>query len=152
MIRVFRTTDLLEAEILRSFLHSQGIEAEVFDRETVRQDWFRAIALGGYRVMVADEVGNDARALLKRWQAGEFALDEASEDIERVPCVACGSTRTEENPWPRRLGFLFAYMGLPLIVFRWQYRCCECGAHWRASPRVSHAVLTRKADEAAPEA
>jgi hypothetical protein len=154
MIRIHTTVDLLEAEILAGFLREHGVAAEVFDRDMVRQDWFRALAFGGYRVVVPSENADMARDLLRRWRTGEFDLEKdhgAEGDalaIERPGCVRCGSPRSEPDPWPRRWRLVCAYLlGLPILGLRGHYRCTDCGLRWR-EPSQAYAELARRADDA----
>jgi len=154
MIRVFRTLDLLEAEIVTQLLRENELDAQLFDVGFVRQDWFGAIAYGGYRVVVQQEDFSGARALLERWQAGEFDIEQVNESIaiDRVVCPSCGSVHTMENPWPRRIRFLvIALLKLPIGGFRWHYRCKDCDCHFRAFPECSHAELARRVDAASAE-
>ena len=55
MRRVHTTYDLLEAHALAAMLREHDIEAWLFDADFVRQDWFKMIAYGGYRILVGDE-------------------------------------------------------------------------------------------------
>jgi hypothetical protein len=73
-----------EAHLLRGLLDAQGIPAFVADGNLVQANPFLTVAVGGVRVMVPESHFRDAQALLKRFNAGEFALsdDENSGDPE----------------------------------------------------------------------
>lgn len=176
MRRAHTTFDLLEGHILTSLLRDNGIEAWLFDADFVRQDWFKMLAYGGYRVVVRDEDVTDARALLDQYHADELALA----DEHGAPCPHCLHAAASDDPQPRRNVFLamlvlpiveflaflhwklspvgklafFAvqfclYATLPWLVmwyFKWRLRCADCGHRWRQPPTHRHAELARLAE------
>ena len=169
--RVDTTFDLPEAHIIVGLLRSEGIDAYLFDADFVRQDWFRAIAYGGYRILVPDEDLSAARAHTRAYRETNPALS-SSDD---APCPACSSLNYRDDPRPRRWVFAF-YIVLPSIEFavfaltrrtpvgqfvwtmftivvfvalallaipylRRRYRCDECGHRWRDPRYYSYSTL-----------
>jgi hypothetical protein len=155
MIRVYRSLDLLEAEIVCQFLRSHDIDADVLSQYFLRQDWIRLLAYGGFHVVVTAENQAQALSLLKEWKAGEWDLErvDPSIEIDRVICPACGSSKTHENTWPRRALIVLGLFFLPVLTggFRWHFKCDSCGRGFRAKPTCPHAELARRVDAASAE-
>ncbi|HEY2395136.1 MAG TPA: DUF2007 domain-containing protein [Rudaea sp.] len=167
MVRILRSFDLLEAHIIVALLRYAGIDAQVFDADFVRQDWWKMLAYGGYRIVVPGTAVEAAREILYKYENGYFALDVE----DRPACPVCAATAGVEDPWPRRNVFLLmfilpavaglAFAGsanspanveallaatfvsdfvLPLVAvryFKWRLRCQSCGQRWRAPPQRS---------------
>ena len=153
MQRVYWTVDLLEAHVIAGFLRAEGVDAEIFDVDFVRQDWLAALAYGGYRVVAADEQADTARRLIAHRRANEFVLDE--DDPETPACPRCSSLDVGDDPVPRRIAWAFlfffthlSFFVLPFVPFKWRYRCDTCGKRWQALPRHSFRDLARQADVA----
>lgn len=72
-VEVGRFHDLHEAELAAGLLRSAGIRAEVADHHLIGIDPLMQRAVGGLRVMAPPDQAADARAILARVQAGEFA-------------------------------------------------------------------------------
>lgn len=102
MQRAYWSADFAEAHLVVAMLRANDLDAHVFDRNMVRQDWFQTLAFGGYRVMVADAGVERAKALLEDYRAGRLALDDTTTD--RPACPRCGSPG-REDPGPRRVIF-----------------------------------------------
>lgn len=73
-----------EAEIVRSLLESEGIQAFVFDAGHVQINWAISNAVGGVRVMVNPQDLEQAEELVKAWRDGELeqVLDDEFGDQE----------------------------------------------------------------------
>ena len=115
MLRIHTTFDLLEAHIIVALLREQGNEAWLFDADFVRQDWFKSIAYGGYRIVAADSSAAQALIALRSYKNGDLALaDETSSE-----CSACGGTTIECDAQPRRNVFIALLIGelLFAVVF-----------------------------------
>ena len=171
--RIDTTFDLPEAHIIVGLLRADGIDAYVFDADFVRQDWFKAIAYGGYRVMVADHDLQAARERIRAYREASTILSDADDP----PCPACASSTYRDDPRPRRWVFAL-YMLLPLLQgavllfvkpshvqhFFWflvdlfvdmtlamlaisylkrRYVCDRCGHRWRDLRRFSYSALDR---------
>jgi hypothetical protein len=175
MRRVHTTFDLLEAHIIVGMLQRNDVDAWLFDADFVRQDWFKSLAYGGYRIMVPNEATASAVEILQKYMAGQLALS-----VEyRLPCPACGKSCGSDDPWPRRNIFLSmilleciaavvfskltpstaelllviaAVLGVGIIVpcfampyFKWRFRCEAWGHRWRSPPQETWAELSRAA-------
>jgi hypothetical protein len=178
MRRVHTTYDLLEGHILTGMLRENGVEAWLFDADFVRQDWFKMLAYGGYRIVVADDAVAAARALLQEYRSGQLTQP----DADAAVCPHCGQAACIDDPQPRRNVFLamlilpfvefgllaawhpshrqifdwFAvsvvlYTSMPWLLmryFKWRMRCTQCGHAWRQPPAHGYAQLMRLAEVA----
>ncbi len=75
---IARYTDVFEADLAAAFLASHGIDVTVTERFQTTVDPLMQRALG-IRLMAPVSVIPEARALLARAQAGEFATDEGDD-------------------------------------------------------------------------
>lgn len=162
-------------------LREHGVEAWLFDADFVRQDWFKMIAYGGYRIVVRDESVSEATEVLHGYRNGEFAV---AEELRAI-CPNCSHASSRDDPQPRRnvflamifLGFfgpfvmvfwkpsamalfaacvllIAAYITLPWIViryFKWRARCEACGHHWHQPPQLRYREMVRMAETAEHE-
>lgn len=71
---VARYTDPLEAQIACGLLRAEGIDAHTGDENTAIANWEWRLAIGGTKVRVAGADAERARAVIRRLDAGEFAL------------------------------------------------------------------------------
>lgn len=83
---IARYTDVFEADLAAAFLASHGIDVTVTERFQTTLDPLMQRALG-IRLMAPASVIAEARALLARVQAGEFATDEGDD----LPGLATGT-------------------------------------------------------------
>ena len=141
MLRVHRSFDHTEAEIVAGLLRAEGCPAYAFENGLSRLKWYQVIAFGGAVVMVPDEYLDTATDVLARWRRGDYCLD----DDDR--CPRCASSDIEENPNYRGWAFFLAcFLGLPLWpALKWRERCRSCGHHWKAAPPDSYAELNPQA-------
>ena len=79
---IARYTDVVEADLAAAFLASQGIDVTVTERFQTTVDPLMQRALG-IRLMAPASVVPDARALLARVRAGEFATTE-DDDLPEI--------------------------------------------------------------------
>ena len=80
-VEIGRFHDLHEAELAAGLLRSAGIRAEVADHHLIGIDPLMQRAVGGLRVMAPPDQAADARAILARVQAGEFANSEEADPL-----------------------------------------------------------------------
>ncbi len=102
MQRIHTTFDLLEAHIVTGLLRENGAEVWACDVDIVRQDWFKMIAFGGFRLLASDASIADALVTLHQYQNGELALPDDHADA----CPKCGEFCVAHDPQPRRNVFL----------------------------------------------
>lgn len=75
-LEVARFATLPEAELAVSFLRRHGVEARLPDRDTATMNPDLLFALGGVRVVTRETRIAEARRLIDRMRAGEFAGDD----------------------------------------------------------------------------
>jgi hypothetical protein len=176
LLRAHWTPDFAEAHIVETLLRAEGIQAWVFDGLLVRQDWFKTLMFGGYRIMVPDADGARALEITRAFRNGELSVPE--DEIERPPCPRCDGGRGIEDPRPRRgvfallivlellggtlllLAFvpaLFFMLSLLVLIpgvlawtIKWRYRCPVCRTAWRAPPQRSFAAMARDVEASSP--
>lgn len=101
MITVARFQLPEEAHLFRSYLESAEIEAHVFDEHVVQLFWHYSNAIGGVRVVVADEDEEVALAAYREYM-------DALQQEPRLMSVVRG--------WPVVVLLFFA-MGIPALIF-----------------------------------
>ncbi len=172
--KIDTTFDLPEAHIIVQMLRAEGVHAELFDADFVRQDWFKAIAYGGYRIMVGDSDVAAARERIQRYRADPATFA----DSQDPGCPKCGSTDYRDDPQPRRNVYLWLIFGpfplcIPVILaghnpvafsvvvlasmalhvtlclllisyFKHRFVCSACGCRWRGKSVFPAAELDRR--------
>ena len=88
--------------MLTALLREHGIDAQLFDADFVRQDWFKMIAYGGYRIMVREQDLAAARQVLQEQRSGNLALPDDTD----TRCPHCAHGTGVEDPQPRRNVFI----------------------------------------------
>ena len=88
---IARYTDVYEADLAAAFLASHGIEVSVTERFQTTVDPLMQRALG-IRLMGPASVIPEARALLARVQAGEFAITDDDDLEEIAPATRAAGT------------------------------------------------------------
>lgn len=91
LIEIARFTDVYEADLAAAFLESHGIPVSVTERHQTTIDPLMQRALG-IRLMAAASNAEEARSLLARARAGEFATDEGDDIV--APDVGTRATGT----------------------------------------------------------
>jgi transposase-like protein len=171
MRRIHWTAESQDADAVVSLLRGYGIAAWAFDTGVVRLDWWKTLAFGGCRVMVADEDAAAAYQLVSAYRKGELALEDSPDDRPR--CPACHHSAGEEDPRPRRMIFAaviafemivpavsllagscgiatyfilqlaLIFPGIAAFAIKSRYRCTDCGHAWRAPPQQSFSEMSR---------
>ena len=114
MRRAFWTADFAEANIVAGLLRANGIEASVFDAGMAQLNWMETLAIGGYRVMVAEVDAKAAHDVVVAYSKGE--LEFSDQDIDPPACTNCGPRRTNENRNLRGAVFFLSWLGLGEIL------------------------------------
>ena len=81
LTEVARFNAPVEGHMLEARLHAEGIPAWATDTNTIQALSHLTVALGGVRVMVPSHLLMDAREVMRRLEAGEFALDDDYEEL-----------------------------------------------------------------------
>ncbi|SFN25585.1 hypothetical protein [Dokdonella immobilis] len=157
---VERTLDQLDGLTVVALLRSRDLQAQLFDENLVRQNWFEIIFYGGFRVMAPDSQLGEARELVAAYRRGELAL--AEDLVERPPCPRCDGGSGDADAGARRnlwsayillsvfelaliafwgaaevlLGLFAIWMAFVVIILFGdrllvgRYRCNRCGNAW----------------------
>lgn len=80
LVKVYTTAGDLEAEFIKGFLHGQGIEAVISQESVAKTLGLTVGRLGEVKILVPEEQAEEAIALLKAMDAGEFEDSEFSEE------------------------------------------------------------------------
>ena len=116
-------TNYIDAHILLGKLESEGITCFLKDENTATVMPIWTQALGGIRLMVAEDQMEKARKLVEEFQ---------QERKEKLTCPHCGSHNIEYVTTPRKpgnwLGVLlgFFFISYPVTVEK-VYHCFTCG-------------------------
>ena len=92
-----------EAELAKTALDAEGIEAFIADAETVTMDWLLGIAVGDVKVQVAASVAERARAILARRRPP----DDSAEPAGVTTCLACGAPFSDQADRCPKCGWSF---------------------------------------------
>lgn len=127
MIVVARFSFPHEAHIAKASLESLGIDSYIADEHTVNTQWLYSNAIGGVRLMVAEEDAEQAARIL----ATDFSAaveKELAADVVKDVCPKCGSSDLSPFTQGKRSAFLvFILFGFPLFFYKHGYKCNQCG-------------------------
>ena len=124
-VAVFR--DVLDAELARSKLLAEGIDAELADCATIGIAWNYSNALGGVKVLVPSGDVDQAAEILRTDRSALVAeVDAGLERRGALVCPECGSEAVEVVNNTRKAAAWFMLLGIPLVWFDKHERCGEC--------------------------
>ncbi len=129
LVTVAACRDVVDAELIRVHLESEGIPAYVVDQYLVGMQWLYSAAIGGVKVQVAAADAPAARELLGQGATSEGATTDSS--VER--CPNCGSTEIGRSRVQRVAGAASLLVSLPIILWRRAWVCRACSHSWRRS-------------------
>lgn len=92
-----------EAELAKTALDAEGIEAFIADAETVTMDWLLGIAIGDVKIQVARSVAERAREILARRRHP----DESAEPPGVTTCLSCGTPFSDQADRCPKCGWSF---------------------------------------------
>jgi hypothetical protein len=129
--------DLISAELARSLLEAEGIDAAIPEENIAGIDWQWSTALQGIRLQVAPEDVEAATELLETPVPPETPADDAAPH-----CPQCDGELMPPGRWRRR-GKAWTML-LPLLILLWPlvllfgptYECIRCGRLWRTFESV----------------
>lgn len=125
-----------EAEAALSALEAAGIETFVGDENVVSVDWLYSQAIGGVKVVVAEQDLEAAREVLASTAEPEETA--ATPEAAEVRCPRCGSKEFYRVEWRRlRAVSMFGCFAVALVVPLWlllpKWKCDQCDhMAWRA--------------------
>ena len=128
MVVVARFSFPHEAHIAKASLDSAGIDSYIADEHTVNTQWLYSDAMGGVRLMVAEEDLDAATQILN----GDFSASLENDAVvgkSQDTCPNCGSRDLSAHTKGKRPAFLvFILLGFPLFFYKHGYKCNHCGA------------------------
>ena len=132
-IRQFR--DLPEALLAKGALESAGIESYFADDNMVRLDWFISNLLGGIKLKVRKEDGEEALRVLNQPIPEGFEVED-SDEYQQPRCPRCGSLDiNHEAGLDKRFALPgIALGGIPVPVPSDAWKCRLCGHEWHDVP------------------
>ena len=126
-LRKFR--DLPEALLAKGCLESAGIESCLVDDNIVRLDWFWSNLMGGVKLQVREEDGDDAAAILDQPIPEGFDVAGVGE-YQQPRCPKCESLDVTFQELDRPVAYVSAYLNVPIPLRRRAWRCHGCRAEW----------------------
>ncbi|MEP6883062.1 MAG: hypothetical protein ABI866_13765 [Dokdonella sp.] len=113
---VERTYEYLDGLALVALLRANNLDAQLFDENFVRQDWFYIMVYGGFRVMVPTHEFDSALSLRDAYFRRELSLKE--DECEDPTCPSCDWPSGQTDLVPRRRVFAAFFLGYFLIGFQ----------------------------------
>ncbi|MCG7488238.1 MULTISPECIES: DUF2007 domain-containing protein [unclassified Vibrio] len=126
MIVVARFSFPHEAHIAKASLEAAGIESCIADEHTINTQWLYSNAIGGVRLMVAEQDLEQAENILSTDFSDVLCAEQSATSQDH--CPKCDSVKIEPFTKGKRSAFLvFILLGFPLFFYKHGYRCKECG-------------------------
>ena len=124
--------DVIEANVVRSRLESEGIPCFLADEHLVQMNWLYSDAIGGVKLQVVESDVEEAMRILRgNPELAGFGLG-GSDGLKVEDCLACGSEDVVMDKMPRRLLFLsWLLLGVPILFLKRRWRCEACGHRWK---------------------
>lgn len=127
--------DLIDAEIVRSRLESEGIDYMIENGNLVGVNFLWSNALGGVKILVPQDKEEAAINILREEIVYE---DEEKTDEGKGDCPNCGSFEVGKHSRSRLAGILsllffpiVLILGIPLLLEPTHWYCLKCGYKWR---------------------
>ena len=103
--------DPIEAHLARGRLLSEGIDAHLGDEHLAVANWEWRLAVGGVKLRVADGDVGRAKLVLQALDAGDYALESESEELDDEAALHA----PDRESWSSRLAWLALMLfGIPL--------------------------------------
>jgi hypothetical protein len=118
-----------EAATAGSLLDAYEVPIFIMDWYVIYQNWLYSNALGGVKVQVPEEYGEEAQSLL----SPDVKIDLPEGFFSEGTCPRCGSINTSCIVLGKRWSFLaWLVIGFPIIPLITRFRCFDCGIIYRA--------------------
>lgn len=147
-VTVLTCHDPVQAEFLKSFLNSHGLQADLSNNRPGWTGRYGTMARG-VRLQVPAQEAAEAKTLIAEAESGVFALSEEEEMLEEedlegaaaeaalgpyrpTACPGCGSPEVYEaqrGGWFYKL-FNLLFLGLPWLLAPRIWACQHCGWQW----------------------
>jgi hypothetical protein len=132
LVTVAVSDNATEAALYRETLEQAGITAFVADAGIVSMNWLWATAVGGIKVQVSRELGEDAAQLLSARAEAVDPEESALLAVASEICPACGTS--EIGPYRGTqarnivLGIAtYFLLAFPLLLRETRLQCIRCG-------------------------
>ena len=125
MVTVATFNEPSKAKPLQQKLEKAGVCAEICDESRYEWFWFVTRPVAGIRLKVHKKEFENARRLLREWDATDHVLQDA------VRCPQCGSSRIEYPQFTRKF-LLPNLVGLASVIgiIDKEFFCQECDYTW----------------------
>lgn len=108
LVTVATFTLLMEAELSKLRLESEGIIAFLADVEAYNMDWLLGNAIGYIKLQVPSSQVEAAMAALEQMQSERGPHDETDEENEADVCLSCGATMSADQTQCPECGWSYA--------------------------------------------
>ena len=130
-------TNYIDAHIIAGRLEESGVKCWLKDENTVAVNPLWTQAVGGIKIMVAEDDFDSAKKLLEEYEAERRA---------NMKCPKCESSRIEYVSSPRSasnwLGsIVFFILGSLALPLKKTWHCFSCGAEFD-EPKIKETVST----------
>lgn len=125
-------TNVVEANLAKGTIESEGIEAYLLGDDMVAANWLLMNAIGGLRLMVRSDDEKRAREILQEYRAAKEAS--ILDDTNALTCPNCNSKNVKQhNPfWLPGLIFILV-VRMPAFCNMQRMKCRECKFIWDKS-------------------
>lgn len=126
-----------EAQIVKSLLEAEGIQAFIKNEHIATQNWLYTNAVGEVQLEVAAEHAEVAKKLIEKAYTLHEIQKEAEPANERTQektdlCPKCESDRIEYEVTGKPGIFVsWIVTGAPIYILGKRLRCQECGHDWK---------------------
>jgi hypothetical protein len=118
----------LDAQIAKASLDSVGIPAFIADEHTINMQWLYSNAMGGVRLLVAEEDAEQAKNILQTDFSDSVDTSCASSPEK---CPKCHSEDVAPYTQGKKSAFLvFILAGFPLFFYQHGLKCNQCQHFW----------------------
>jgi hypothetical protein len=117
----------LNAHIAKGLLESNGIEAFIFDENTIYTNPVITTAIDGVKLLVRTSDFEGANAILNRINDDDYS------GSQNLICPSCGSTEILLKNRPNWWAFcvmLFSFASSPITGDRKEFACRNCYKSW----------------------
>lgn len=116
----------LDANIAKANLESVGIPSFIADEHTINMQWLYSDAMGGVRLLVAEEHFAEAKQIV----SADFSSSvEAESECKAEYCHSCKSENVQPFTKGKRSAFvIFILLGFPLFFYEHGLKCNDCGS------------------------
>jgi Putative prokaryotic signal transducing protein len=129
-VQIFSYNEYVSAHIAKGRLEEEGITCWLKDENTVTIDPILTNAVGGIKLIVAEDQAEKATNILRTLM---------NEHKKLTPCPRCNSLNIELVSSPRKaanwfsalIGLLATNFALPVAML---YHCFDCGNEYKAEP------------------